>query len=76
MVRPMCSAPLIGSIKLLTTYVCSVGNTLYVYVFLSVMVVIGFGSVAVYCYHRRRIQRFVDHDNMNNNMQRHSLVDR
>lgn len=46
------------------------------YVFLSVMVVIGFGSVAVYCYHRRRIQRFVDHDNMNNNMQRHSLVDR
>lgn len=54
----------------------SVGNTLYVYVFLSVMVVIGFGSVAVYCYHRRRIQRFVDHDNMNNNMQRHSLVDR
>lgn len=43
---------------------------------MGVMLTVGVGSMAVYCYHQRRIRRFVEHDNMNNNMQRHSLVDR
>ncbi|GAB9474626.1 Hect e3 ubiquitin ligase [Globisporangium polare] len=50
-------------------------QTYYIYVFLGVMLSVGVGSVAVYCYHQRRVRRFVEHDNMNNNMQRHSLVD-
>lgn len=48
---------------------------LYIYIFLGVMLAIGVGSILVYCFHQRRVRRFVEHDNMNNNMQRHSLVD-
>lgn len=52
------------------------GIAYYIYIFLGVMLSVGLGSMAVYCYHQRRVRRFVEHDNMNNNMQRHSLVDR
>lgn len=48
---------------------------MYIYVFLGGMALIGLVSFIVYCYHQRRLQRFVEHDNINNNMQRHSLVD-
>ncbi|KAJ0410717.1 hypothetical protein ATCC90586_008302 [Pythium insidiosum] len=47
----------------------------YIYIFLGAMFAVALGSLLIYCYHQRRIQRFVEHDNMNNNMQRHSLVD-
>ncbi|TYZ68530.1 hypothetical protein PybrP1_000154 [[Pythium] brassicae (nom. inval.)] len=49
--------------------------TFYIYIFLGVMISVGVGSVLVYCCHQRRVRRFVEHDNMNNNMQRHSLID-
>lgn len=39
------------------------------------MVCVGILSVLLYCHHQRRLQRYVDRDNLNNNMQRHSLVD-
>lgn len=52
------------------------GIAYYIYIFLGVMLSVGVGSMAIYCYHQRRVRRFVEHDNMNNNMQRHSLVDR
>lgn len=39
------------------------------------MLSVGVGSILVYCCHQRRVRRFVEHDNLNNNMQRHSLVD-
>ncbi|DAZ93420.1 TPA: hypothetical protein N0F65_000071 [Lagenidium giganteum] len=47
----------------------------YIYIFLGAMVAVGIGSLLIYCYHQRRIRRYVENDNMNNNMQRHSLVD-
>ncbi|GLD92579.1 hypothetical protein PINS_up001138 [Pythium insidiosum] len=51
------------------------GVAYYIYIFLGAMFAVALGSLLIYCYHQRRIQRFVEHDNMNNNMQRHSLVD-
>ena len=48
----------------------------YIYIFLGGMALVGIVSLVVYCYHQRRLQRYVEHDNRNNNMQRHSLVDR
>ncbi|KDO18096.1 hypothetical protein SPRG_16536 [Saprolegnia parasitica CBS 223.65] len=39
------------------------------------MVFVGVMSLFAYCYHQRRLQRYVENDNLNNNMQRHSLID-
>ncbi|ETV96234.1 hypothetical protein, variant [Aphanomyces invadans] len=47
----------------------------YVYIFLGAMVFVGVLSLLAYCYHQRRIARYLETDNMNNNMQRHSLID-
>ncbi|OQR81711.1 HECT E3 ubiquitin ligase, partial [Thraustotheca clavata] len=48
---------------------------IYIYIFLGAMVFVGVMSLFAYCYHQRRLQRYVEHDNLNNNMQRHSLID-
>ncbi|TMW66077.1 hypothetical protein Poli38472_003842 [Pythium oligandrum] len=47
----------------------------YIYIFLGAIVAVALGSILIYCYHQRRLRRFVENDNINNNMQRHSLVD-
>ncbi|EQC25918.1 hypothetical protein SDRG_16217 [Saprolegnia diclina VS20] len=52
------------------------GNlAIYIYIFLGAMVFVGVMSLFAYCYHQRRLQRYVENDNLNNNMQRHSLID-
>ena len=55
---------------------CCTDLAVYIYIFLGGMALVGLISLLVYCYHQRRLQRYVEHDNLNNNMQRHSLVDR
>ncbi|KAE9015602.1 hypothetical protein PR003_g15581 [Phytophthora rubi] len=47
----------------------------YMYVFLGVVVALAGGSVLLYCVHQRRLERFEQEDNLNNNMQRHLLED-
>ncbi|KAF0701239.1 Aste57867_8276 [Aphanomyces stellatus] len=47
----------------------------YIYIFLGAMVAVGLLSLLAYCYHQRRLARYLETDNMNNNMQRHSLID-
>ncbi|KAL4161227.1 hypothetical protein PRNP1_001782 [Phytophthora ramorum] len=47
----------------------------YLYVFLGVVVALAVGSITLYCVHQRRLQRFEQDDNSNNNMQRHLLED-
>jgi hypothetical protein len=48
----------------------------YVYIFLGVLAGLAAVSILVYCIHQRRVHRFTQRDNNNNNMQRHSLIDR
>ncbi|RHY17240.1 hypothetical protein DYB37_006914 [Aphanomyces astaci] len=55
---------------------CCAGLAVYIYIFLGAMVFVGMLSLLAYCYHQRRIARYLETDNMNNNMQRHSLIDR
>ncbi|RLO11761.1 hypothetical protein DYB28_006247 [Aphanomyces astaci] len=54
---------------------CCAGLAVYIYIFLGAMVFVGMLSLLAYCYHQRRIARYLETDNMNNNMQRHSLID-
>ncbi|KAH9095016.1 hypothetical protein LEN26_017969 [Aphanomyces euteiches] len=51
------------------------GLAVYIYIFLGAMAFVGLLSILAYCYHQRRLARYLETDNMNNNMQRHSLVD-
>lgn len=48
----------------------------YVYIFLGVLAGLAVVSSMGYCIHQRRVHRFAQRDNNNNNMQRHSLIDR
>lgn len=48
----------------------------YVYIFLGVLAGLVVLSILGYCIHQRRVHRFAQRDNTNNNMQRHSLIDR
>lgn len=48
----------------------------YVYIFLGVIAGLAAVSILGYCVHQRRARRFAQRDNTNNNMQRHSLIDR
>lgn len=63
------------SCHLLSRYLV-VGVSTYIYAFLGIILVLGGGSILIYCHQQRQAQRFVGHDNANNNMQRHSLLDR
>ncbi|KAG7393302.1 hypothetical protein PHYBOEH_006144 [Phytophthora boehmeriae] len=47
----------------------------YLYVLLGVVTALASGSMLLYCAHQRRVQRYVEDDNANNNMQRHLLED-
>lgn len=47
-----------------------------VYVFLGVALVILVGSIFYYWNYARKIERFLERDNVNNNMMRQDLVDR
>jgi hypothetical protein len=51
------------------------GIAIYIYIFMGAMLALGLSGIVIYFYHRRRMRRFVEYDNMNNNMQRHSLID-
>lgn len=54
----------------------SAGMAALVYIFLAVALIVLLGSIWYYWSYARKIERFLERDNQNNNMMRHDLVDR
>ncbi|KDO22468.1 hypothetical protein SPRG_12751 [Saprolegnia parasitica CBS 223.65] len=67
--------PLLRRLQVSTPTTINGNLAIYIYIFLGAMVFVGVMSLFAYCYHQRRLQRYVENDNLNNNMQRHSLID-